>query len=77
MGDSTTATNTGTYLKVSTSEYTGGLYLGVSERTGSSIKMYDPATLDSIYLDQSGNSVSNYPRSLAVSDSDKIGRAHV
>jgi len=70
LGDSTTATNTGTYLKVSTSEYTGGLYLGVSERTGSSIKMYDPATLDSIYLDQSGNSVSNYPRSLAVSESD-------
>lgn len=69
-GESSAKAATGTYLTVATSAYTGGLYLGVSERTGSSIKMYDPSSLDSIYLDTSGGAVQDYPRSLAVSDSD-------
>jgi hypothetical protein len=57
------------YLRVTTAAYTGALYLGASETGGSSIKMYDPHSLDSVYLDTSG-SRSNYPISLAVSQSD-------
>lgn len=65
-----TAKGTGSYLKVTSSSYTGALYLGASEKSpGSSIKMYDPATMNSVYLDTSG-STSNYAISLAVSQAD-------
>jgi hypothetical protein len=58
------------YLMVTTSAYTGALYLGVSESNRSSIKMYDPVSLEeSVYLDTSGSD-TNYPISLAVSQSD-------
>lgn len=64
-------TETGSYLKVSTSTYTGALYLGASEKNpGSSIKMYDPVTLASIYFDQSGKATNRYATSLATLDDD-------
>jgi len=70
VSDAEPQADTGTYLQVTTSEYTGALYLGASENNkGSSIKMYDPVTLDSAYLDTSG-STKDYAISLAVSQSD-------
>ncbi len=58
------------YMMVSTAATTGAFYLGASEKTGSAIKMYDPNTLDSFYLDTSGSKLNDYSRSLAVSESD-------
>lgn len=69
VSDAESKSDSGTYLKVTTSGYTGALYLGVSEGSGSSIKMYDPVTMDSVYLDKSGDS-NHYPLTLAVSESD-------
>ena len=59
------------YLKVTTPTYTGALYLGASEKNpGASIKIYDPVTLASMYLDQSGKSSTNYPTSLLAPEDD-------
>jgi hypothetical protein len=63
------AKGSGGYLRATTSAYTGALYVGVSEKNGASIKMYDPEALESVYLDTSGAD-KNYPISLAVSQSD-------
>lgn len=69
VGNAEPQADTVTYVKVTTAQYTGALYLGVSEGSGSSIKMYDPVSMDSVYLDKSGDS-NHYPLALAVSQSD-------